>query len=44
VVNPRYQIRRTNVWRKRWSSNAKKLQSSKGETLMHLIKEHKKQI
>jgi hypothetical protein len=23
VVNPRYRIRRTNVWRKRWSSKAK---------------------
>jgi hypothetical protein len=23
VVNPRYRIRGTNVWRKRWSSNAK---------------------
>jgi hypothetical protein len=23
VVNPRYRIRGTNVWRKRWSSSAK---------------------
>jgi hypothetical protein len=28
VVNPRYRIRGTNVWRKRWSSKAKQLQSS----------------
>jgi hypothetical protein len=41
VVNPRYRIRGTNVWCKSWSSNAKKLQSSRDETLMHLIKEHK---
>jgi hypothetical protein len=28
VVNPRYRIHGTNVWRKRWSSKAKQLQSS----------------
>jgi hypothetical protein len=28
VVNPRYRIRGTNVWRKRWSSKAKQLRSS----------------
>jgi hypothetical protein len=42
VVNPRYRIHGTNVWCKNWSIKAKKHQSSRGETLMHLIKEHQK--
>jgi hypothetical protein len=44
VVNPRYRICGTNEWWKIWSSKAKKHQSSRGETLMHLIKEHQKRI
>jgi hypothetical protein len=44
VVNPRHRIRGTNVWHKTWSSKAKKHQSSRGETLMHLIQEHQKPI
>jgi hypothetical protein len=40
VVNPRYRIRGTNVWCKRWSNKAKQLQSSVKETLMHLDEEY----
>jgi hypothetical protein len=42
VVNPRYRIRGTNVWCKNWSSNAKKLQSLKGESnASNLKNQHK---
>jgi hypothetical protein len=42
VVNPRYQIRGTNVWCKSWSNKAEKLRSSRGETYASNLKEHLK--
>jgi hypothetical protein len=39
VVNPRYQIRGTNVWGKSWSNKVEKLRSSRGETYASNLKE-----
>jgi hypothetical protein len=41
-VNPRYQIRGTNVWWKSWSNKAEKLWSSRSETYASNLKEHLK--